>query len=50
MKNLTPEEKRIFNAIVNEGKNPEYHRLQIIKLKKEWPTLFWSIMNWIKSL
>lgn len=40
---------KIVDAIQNEGKYPEYHRKAMLRLEKEWPTLWDAIQQLIKE-
>ena len=39
--------ERVRKAFLDEGVHPPYHRRQVERLRKEWPTLYRAIMNLI---
>ena len=39
----------MYEAIINAGRNPMYHREQIKRLEKEWPTLYQAILKFCRT-
>lgn len=37
--------REIVNAIQDEGIAPNYHRQQLRRLKREWPTLYYALRH-----
>lgn len=41
----TPATARVVNAVTAVGVNPEYHQRQLDRLRREWPTLYYALMD-----
>lgn len=39
--------ERVRKAFLDEGAYPPYHRRQVERLRQEWPTLYYAILNLI---
>lgn len=40
---------RVIRAITNEGTHPGYHQLQLDTLRKNWPTLYYALMDLVTA-
>ena len=45
MANITPATTRVVRAVTNAGTHPEYHQRQLDRLRREWPTLYYALMD-----
>lgn len=36
---------KIVEAVENQGRSPAYHRNQLARLRREWPTLYYTVME-----
>ena len=36
---------RVVRAVTNAGTHPEYHQRQLDRLRREWPTLYYALMD-----
>lgn len=45
MANITPATARVVNAVTDAGTHPEYHQRQLDRLRREWPTLYYALMD-----
>lgn len=41
--------RRVVRAITDEGRNPTYHRAQLKRLRREWPTLYNALTHLVSE-
>lgn len=46
---MTDEVSLVVRAWLDEGRNPAYHRVQKVWLRRKWPTLYWAIEELVRE-